>query len=438
MWRGRWARGPALLVLISIVAGCGGVQPSATATVTPSDRPTASPDVLEGKFDVGGYSLWIHCEGFGSPTVVLEAGLGGDSTVWRDVAPDLVADSRVCSYDRAGIGRSGRRLGSPPTSAGAMVDELAGLLDAAGERGPYLLVGHSYGGMIARLFAARHLAEVKGIVFVDAASEHQFEPDWDFNPTEWRDGTWTVDRETSAVELAAVASLGSLPLIVLTQGQMSGTFESLWADFQDKLATLSTDALHMVARDAGHFIQDDAPALVIEAVEALIETARSGAPLPGCNGRFEAVGAECLETTMTDQYAGWELLRAAVVPLAGDLPSGVYRSEITGAQSEAVTGKPEDFNVAVFTWTISGGRWSVTFSHDAATPEVTGDVYAAIADEVAIRFPPEHKIPRTPGVNRFKWAVDADGTLSLQQIDGEQPDPWFTVPWIRVGDAPSD
>jgi pimeloyl-ACP methyl ester carboxylesterase len=282
------ARGLACLVLLSLVASCVGAQPS--PHVSPRNA-TATLGMPQDNFDIGGYSLWMHCEGVGSPTVVLEAGLGSGSMAWRDIAPALETETRVCAYDRAGLGQSDRRSASPPTSAGDMADELARLLDAAGERGPYLLVGHSYGGMIVRLFAARHREVAEGIVFVDAASEHQFSTGWDPNSVEWRDGSRTVDRDRSAAELAAVDTLGAIPIIVLTEGQRVGFYESLWAEYQDELASLSTDALHMVARDAGHVIQDDAPALVIEAVRAVLESVRSSSPLGGCDARFEMVGA---------------------------------------------------------------------------------------------------------------------------------------------------
>ena len=249
-------------------------------------------------------------------------------------------------------------------------------------------------------------------------------------------GRGSVDRDRSAAELAAVDTLGAIPIIVLTEGQRAGFYESLWAEYQDELASLSTEALHMVARDAGHVIQDDAPALVIEAVRAVLESIASRSPLPACGARFEAVGAECLAATMADRLAAWDILRSSVEPSPGDLPSGVYRAEITGEQTEAVSGQPEDFNVGVWTWTIADGRWHVSFSFDGGTPEETGDVYSAIADEVTLRLPIEHKVPGTPGVNRFRWTVDPDGTLRFQQIDDELRDAWFTVPWVRVGDAP--
>ena len=128
--------------------------------------------------------------------------------------------------------------------------------------------------------------------------------------------------------------------------------------------------------------------------------------------------------------------RWRVLPSPGDLPPGVYRAEITGGQSAAISGKPEDFGVAVFNWTISGGHWHVNFSFDGDTPEETSDVYAAVGDEVTFRIALDNKIPRTPGVNRFTWSMDPDGTLHLLQIDDELRDVWFAVPWIRVGDAP--
>lgn len=129
-----------------------------------------------GKFvDIGGYKLHINCTGTGSPTVILEAGLGGTSLDWSKVQPAVSRFTRVCSYDRAGYGWSDSAPGASRTSQ-QMMTELHLLLTHAQIRGPYVLVGHSIGGLNMRLYAYRYPAEVAGMVLLDATSEHQFAP----------------------------------------------------------------------------------------------------------------------------------------------------------------------------------------------------------------------------------------------------------------------
>jgi pimeloyl-ACP methyl ester carboxylesterase len=119
--------------------------------------------------DVGGYRMHIHCQGTGSPTVVLEAGQGESSLTWAGIHATLAQRGRVCAYDRAGYGWSER---SPLSRTAAnMVSELHMLLTNAHIPGPYVLVGHSIGGLNARLFAQRYPAEVAGMVLVDPAHE---------------------------------------------------------------------------------------------------------------------------------------------------------------------------------------------------------------------------------------------------------------------------
>jgi pimeloyl-ACP methyl ester carboxylesterase len=116
-----------------------------------------------------GRRLNLYCVGQGSPTVVFEAGLGGDTASWDLVQPVIAQYTRACSYDRAGLGFSDPAT-RPGTSADA-VDDLQRLLSAAGIKPPYILVGHSYGGMHVRLYAYSHTADVAGMVLVDPSSE---------------------------------------------------------------------------------------------------------------------------------------------------------------------------------------------------------------------------------------------------------------------------
>src|SRR4051812_22126696 len=193
---------------------------SASATALASVAP--SPSSIGGLYPVAGHDMWIACKGSGSPTVIFEAGLGSEGYVWWGVSESVSSTTRACTYDRAGVGTSRQRPGNPPTSAGAMAREAWALFDAAGLTGPLILVGHSYGGMIVQLLAAAHPDRVRGAVLVDSSSRHQFEGDWLASEGDWIDNSSPVDRVASARELAGVKSLGAIPLVVLTQGQING------------------------------------------------------------------------------------------------------------------------------------------------------------------------------------------------------------------------
>jgi pimeloyl-ACP methyl ester carboxylesterase len=109
----------------------------------------------------------VHSTGSGTPAVVLEAALGASAVSWSLVQPEVARFTRVCSYDRAGFGWSDP--GAVPRTAGRIADELRILLDRAGIEPPFVLVGHSFGGLVIRVFAGRHRADVAGLVFVDPA-----------------------------------------------------------------------------------------------------------------------------------------------------------------------------------------------------------------------------------------------------------------------------
>ena len=117
--------------------------------------------------DVGGFRLHLYCAGSGSPAVVMDAALGGSSISWSLIQPDIASVTRACSYDRAGFGWSD--AGPMPRTAGRMADELYVLLERAGVAPPFVLVGHSFGGLVMRIFAARHRDKVAGLVLVDPA-----------------------------------------------------------------------------------------------------------------------------------------------------------------------------------------------------------------------------------------------------------------------------
>lgn len=123
--------------------------------------------------DIGGRRLHLYCTGMGTPTVILEAMGPGWSVYWSNVQPEIAKVTRVCSYDRAGFGWSD--AGPTPRIGRRMAGELHQLLRNGGIAGPYILVGHSLGGFIARLYRQAHPDDVIGMVLVDAGHERQFD-----------------------------------------------------------------------------------------------------------------------------------------------------------------------------------------------------------------------------------------------------------------------
>jgi pimeloyl-ACP methyl ester carboxylesterase len=165
--------------------------------------------------DIGGYRLHINCTGTGSPTVLLDAGLGGTSLDWSKVQPAVARFTRVCSYDRAGYGWSD--TGPGPHTSQQTVTELHLLLVHAQVSGPYLLVGHSLGGLNMRLFAYRYPQEVAGMVLLDATSEHQFAQFGTYPP-------FFPPQQVSAVEQQLLLYRGAAPFGVARLALQTGLF----------------------------------------------------------------------------------------------------------------------------------------------------------------------------------------------------------------------
>ena len=126
--------------------------------------------------EIGTHRLHLHCAGEGSPAVIFDAALGASSLSWSLVHPAIARVTRACSYDRAGFGWSD--AGPLPRTAGRIADELHRLVRLGDVPGPYVLVGHSYGGLVMRLFALRHTEDVAGLVLIEPAI-----------PEEWADPT---------------------------------------------------------------------------------------------------------------------------------------------------------------------------------------------------------------------------------------------------------
>jgi pimeloyl-ACP methyl ester carboxylesterase len=300
----------ALVVALLLLAGCGEHDRTPKRVGLTGAGLTG-----EGRLvDIGGgRSLLIECTGTGSPTVVLEAGYGGSSQNWSQVAPALGHTTRTCAYDRAGLGSS---LPMPGVhDAGDEIRDLDRLLRAARIPPPYVLVGHSYGGLLVRLFAGAHPGDTAAVVLVDAMGRDQTRRQlrvWPrpVAPDVRRQFATPVD---SGVDLRAgealaarVHSLGSVPLAVVTAathaqawGQLPASlgrvFDRLWTPMQDELARLSSNHVHVVALRSDHFVQgvDGQPGVVIRAVDAVVRAARDGAPLPACTQLFHGAGVRC-------------------------------------------------------------------------------------------------------------------------------------------------
>ena len=277
--------------------------------------------------DIGGYRLKINCAGQGSPTVILESGLGDGLDEWRRVQPEIARFTRVCSYDRAGYG--GSDAGPAPRTSATSTGELHALLRRAGEKPPYLLVGHSIGGYHVRVFNGHYPDEVSALVLVDSTQEDQYE----LLPGAWRSISAAMQKRyqsqsrwaplyvglgiarlqlrmqgvqgpyrmlqskylharaqelqeirTSAEQARASNHIAGKPLIVLTggarpdallQGGLSASelqeYQRVWIDdLQLRLARLSARGKRVILPDSGHDVPADRPDAIVSAVRELL------------------------------------------------------------------------------------------------------------------------------------------------------------------------
>jgi pimeloyl-ACP methyl ester carboxylesterase len=274
--------------------------------------------------DVGPYELHLYCTGSGTPAVVLDSGLGDTYISWRKVQPQIAQFTRVCSYDRAGLGFS--YYSRHPSTSKDFADELRILLHNAAIPTPYILVGHSMGGFDVRLYASLYRSDVAGMVLVDSSHPEQQKR----LPPELKDmdATWLREQEffeftmpfgiprllgfcgsdaevraaecnfhnvreavaelksvsESAAQAATTGSLGDLPLVVLSHDpdkpqpdlpeDLVKPTNDAWEKMQEELTHLSTRGTQIIAKNSGHYIQLDRPDLVIEAVRQVVVQAR--------------------------------------------------------------------------------------------------------------------------------------------------------------------
>lgn len=317
-WTRVWLLNPVLVILALFALG-GGYE-----TVNRSTEPAVA---MRGQLvDVGPYRLHLECTGSRGPTVILEPGGGGSAASMGLIARSVARDSRVCVYDRAGRGWSDPAA-SPPDGAQIATD-LHRLLDRAQVPGPYVLVGHSFGGLYVRTYAAKYPEQVAGLVLVDSTAAHSTpvspqkassysvlkhvsslvattsrlgvgrliaHADFSELPPRYRDDarrSAATGREMtsvleefgvanrSAAEAGSLRSLGAKPLIVLTAELENSTG---WMTDQNETVTLSTNSVHRVVSGATHasFVTDpDHAAAVVRAIHDVVVSVRTREPLP--------------------------------------------------------------------------------------------------------------------------------------------------------------
>ena len=293
-------------------------------------------------YNVDGYRMHLVCTGAGSPTLILDAGLGDDWLQWRRVQPALSQVTRVCSYDRAGYGWSEPRPG--PRDSVHIADELHSLLQQAGITGPIVLMGHSASGLHIRVYATRYPAGIVGLIFVDASTPDQIrllppelvtmddmrwpeiqtvlglerlrgrcgQHDWTGRGVVPSDSpqnvAWmTADDcmlsvlKTTAQEEAGFAPscheasttgpFPNLPILIFSEdplhrpadwepASLFPVFAKTWNSLQEGLKQLSPRSRRIIARNSSHYVQIDRPELVITEVSHMIRSLQGLEPPP--------------------------------------------------------------------------------------------------------------------------------------------------------------
>ncbi|WP_341677355.1 alpha/beta fold hydrolase [Niveibacterium sp. SC-1] len=270
-----------------------------SAAALPGQAPATSQGV-RGDFLVGERRLHLDCRGQAGPTVIIESGGGSAGTGdagWTQIRDALRSRLRICLYDRAGLGRSDAVRG--PRRIEDFVGDLAGLLVAARIEPPYILVGASFGGLIAAHFATRHRDKVLGMLLLDAVHPRQWQRASALLPTPdaheasalraFREAAQRAishsqqagfeGLDLAATQLPLPGSLGAMPLTVLTAGrdewapgfppELARALREDWLAMQAEMLDLSSRSRHEVLPDSGHCVHIDDSLHVIETILAL-------------------------------------------------------------------------------------------------------------------------------------------------------------------------
>ena len=281
------ARALAALALAAVVlpASAQAAPPPGLGVAT--GVPRAIPATVSVTVSAVGLRQRLSCAGSGTVTVIVIPGLNAGRAMWSLAMPLLARTTRTCVYDRPGIGESPARLPHVIVDAGRHADELWALLVAAEVPGPYVVVGHSYGGLVARAFGARHAADVVGMVLVEGVAPY------DQSSRYWHESGDPVDMLRSSRAAIGLA-LGSTPLVVLaaqdpnrnywggpSYGETAADIAD-WRAHQKAAASLSSNSTYVIVRHSAHVIEVDRPDAVAAAVQAVVGAARAGVPMPAC------------------------------------------------------------------------------------------------------------------------------------------------------------
>lgn len=307
-----------LAAVVLAVSGAIVIAGGATSDSSAKERPTAAPhSPLSGPFAGqvaigGGRQLYLQCAGHGSPTVLLESGIHDSSDTWTlsdtKAAPVFTEVSRythVCMYDRPGTVRytnppaltTRSSAVSMPRTLESMVSDLHALVTAARIPGPYVLVGHSYGGMIVRSFAQTYPSSTAGLVFVDAFGpdiEQYFGAQWPaYAVTLNKPGTaldstpgWeTIDPSEAIRSINDGGPLPKVPAVVISKTEpfavspsvpaaLTQTLEQAWPRVQDTLVGLEPNTPHVFATGSDHYVQIRDPDLTSSMIRLVLDRVR--------------------------------------------------------------------------------------------------------------------------------------------------------------------
>ncbi len=295
------------------------------ALLSTPDTPLAKDRVYPGKLvNIGTHRLYINCMGNQSPVVIIDSGIGGSSLEWLNIQNNLAKNVKVCSYDRAGYGWSDP--GPLPRTTARIANELRQLLTASNISGPYILVGHSFGGYNIRYFASKYPELTAGLILIDSSHPEQFNTD-EFKSvvkthTETQyENSYTVriihpiiahnyPAENKQIAFRLMATMKSrntmfhemdymeisarqvarqtnhppyiFPVTILTRGErvwdndkLGESREQQWRRLQNDLENISVQSRHFIAEKSGHIIHLDQPEFVSNNIMSAVTKIRS-------------------------------------------------------------------------------------------------------------------------------------------------------------------
>lgn len=255
--------------------------------------------------DVGGYRLALRQAGHGEPTVVLEMGLGAAGDSFEEIARQVAEFTRVVWYDHAGLGRSDPTPTTTPRTVADLAVDFHRLLCIAQIPPPYVVAGHSMGGLTARYYQQCFPSEVAALVLIESAHEDQCEQLLAALPEEADDElpavaqyrqalriTWTdpranverIDNLANSLLMRQCKHVGRLPLVVVSRGQAQAPAglppdlvarrERTWRELQCDLAALSSRSAHLIAEHSGHLVNQDQPDAVVQGIRQALALVR--------------------------------------------------------------------------------------------------------------------------------------------------------------------